>query len=276
MGMGRRICTETVDKMLEVGFTSIDTAPTYNNEDKIGESAMLRQYPFTIIAKVPKRAVQSNNVRTELEQSLKKLNKEKISLLLLHWPSDVIAAGTLKQVWTTMEELLKEGNCMALGVCNFNPAALATLLSVCTIPPVVNQVERHPLLSQLELIDYCARHNIYIQAHTPLGGGRDELLNHPTVIQIAKDINRSPAQVLIQWNIQQGMAVVCKCSSESHGKELLACAVDPTVKNRKRLSPDHMKALDGMNDGTRFVAPPFMYGTGDVYCWGDHMPGKNA
>mmetsp|Transcript_35025 Transcript_35025/g.84760 ORF Transcript_35025/g.84760 Transcript_35025/m.84760 type:complete len:881 (+) Transcript_35025:105-2747(+) len=276
MGMGRRTCTETVEKMLEIGFAGIDTAPTYNNEDKVGESKIFGSGKFTVIGKIPKRAVEPNEVRTEFEQTLKNLKKEKVSLLLLHWPSDVIAAGTLKQVWTTMEELLKEGKCKALGVCNFTPGALATLLSVCTIPPVVNQVERHPLLSQLELVDYCARNNIYIQAHTPLGGGRDELLNHPVVTKIAKEIGRSPAQVLIQWNVQQGIPVTCKTSTDSHGNELFTCPVDRGVKGRKKLSPDHMKALDGMNSGIRFITPPFMYGTGDVYFWGDRIPGKKS
>jgi methylglyoxal/glyoxal reductase len=272
MGMGRRTCTETVDAVLQAGFPGIDTAPTYKNEDKVGESQMLRDYPFSIIAKVPKRAVQPSEVRSELEQTLKNLKKKNVSVLLLHWPSDVIAAGTLKQVWATMEELLNEGKCQALGVCNFNQGALGMLLSVCTIPPVVNQVERHPLLSQLELVDYCARNNICLQAHTPLGGGREELLSHPVVTKIAKEIDRSPAQVVIQWNIQQGMAVVVKCSTLSHGQELFTDGEKP----RKKLSPDHMKALDGMNNGTRFVAPPFMYGTGDVYFWGDRMPVKKT
>lgn len=272
MGMGRRTCTETVDSVLEVGFPAVDTAPTYNNEDKVGESQYFGRYPCKVIAKVPKRAVQPDEVRSELAQTLKKLQKGSVSLLLLHWPSDVIAADTLKEVWKTMEELYKEGKCGALGVCNFNQGALSMLLRVCTIAPVVNQVERHPLLSQLDLVDFCVRNNIFIQAHSPLGGGRQELLGHPTVTKVANESGMSPAQVVLQWNLQQGMAVVPKCSRVAHAQEFLEDQRAPDRHNLRALSPEHMQALDGMDNATRFVAPPFMYGTGAVYFWGDRMP----
>ena len=273
MKIGRRKGTEIVQKMITDGFHSLDTAPTYKNEDKIGEALnniSKSCVDIFIIAKVPKRACDSDQVQEEFENTLKNLNRTCVDLLLLHWPSDVIAQNTLKEVWNCMESFVKDGRCKALGVCNFNENALAKLLKCCTVPPVINQVERHPLLPQHSLVDFCARNNISIQAHTALGQGREEILQNPRIMEIAKDINCTPAQVLVQWNLQHGVLVVTKCSQEVHAKEILSI-IDTKKKNTILLSPKHMKALDGLGNGTRFIAPPFMYGNA-IYCWGDRMP----
>ncbi len=282
MKIGRRICTETVQKMVGLGFRSIDTAPTYKNEDKIGEvlQASSKIDDIFLIAKVPKKATTAEEVRVEFDKTLEQLKKRSVDLLLLHWPSDVIAQNTLPEVWTCMEGLVKEKKCKALGVCNFNEAALTQLLRCCTIPPVVNQVERHPLLPQFPLLEFCSRHNIWMQAHTPFGGsqGIEEILNHPVVEQVAKETGLSRAQVVVRWNLQQGVLVVTKCSQESHANEILSCTNDNPEITKIKLSPKHMKALDnvGSNDKNtkRFIAPPFMYGSKAVYCWGERMPRK--
>lgn len=267
MGMGRRICTETVLSCLQAGFASVDTAPTYKNEDKVGE-ALQQQGSVFVIAKVPKRAATASEVQDEFRATLEKLQMTSVDLLLLHWPSDVMVGNTLKEVWQVMEQIVKDGRCKALGVCNFNQGALAALLRVCTIPPVVNQVERHPLLPQWDLVDFCARHNIVLQAHTPLGQGSEKLLGHEVVQRIAKAESLSPAQVVLLWNLQQGVLVVPKCSLESHVKETVDLW---NGKTTALLSPDQLEALTGLDAGMRLVAPPFMFGT-NSYCWGERMP----
>jgi len=292
MKIGRRKCTEVVQKMITGGlFRSIDTAPTYKNEDKIGEALNNIDISSSdyddvfIIAKVPKRATDSDLCREEFEKTLKNLNRKYVDLLLLHWPSDVIAQNTLIDVWECMESFIKNGKCKALGVCNFNENALAKLLRCCTVPPVVNQVERHPLLPQHALVDFCARNNILIQAHTTLGQGREDILQNPTIVKIANEVKKTPAQVLVQWNLQHGVLVVTKCTQEAHAKEILSTIIessclssDTTKKTKEKgknlifLLPTHMKALDGLGNGKRFIAPPFMYGSLAIYCWGERMP----
>lgn len=160
--LGRKVATDVISKALSMGFEAVDTAPTYKNEDKVGEA--IKDDTFCI-AKVPKRATSTEQVLQELEDSLSNLKRKHADLLLLHWPSDFLAAGTLKDVWKQMEKLKNDGRARAIGVCNFNVEALRMLLPHCTIPPSVNQVEHHPLLPQFELIDFCARHDILLQAH---------------------------------------------------------------------------------------------------------------
>merc|ERR1711982_166362 len=110
------------------------------------------------------------------------------------------------------------------------------------------QAERHPLLPQMELVDFCSRHGIHLQAHTPLGHGRADLLRNPVIRTVAKEASMSPAQTALQWNLQQGVLVATKCSSIPHAEELLS---------RKALSPRQMRALDSIAERKRFVAPPF-------------------
>jgi diketogulonate reductase-like aldo/keto reductase len=279
MKVGKRQCKETVTSMIDAGFRAIDTAPTYNNEDKVGEAlqevlSKEQKYdsnPVYVIAKVPKRAATAEEVRSELETTLQKLKCDSVEILLLHWPSDVMVGNTLNEVWQCMEEFVKEGKCKALGVCNFNEAALTALLKNCIIPPAVNQVERHPLHSQMSLLDFCSRNNIQIQAHTPLGQGSDELLANDVIKKISEETSLTPAQVVILWNLQQGILVVPKCTQASHGKEILDLVGSDREKTSSSLSPEQMKLLDGLDRGKRFVAPPFMYGM-HPFCWGQHIP----
>jgi DNA 3'-phosphatase len=265
MGMGKKITKDAVLTAISAGIRAIDTAPTYKNEDRTGDALAEIDSEVFCIGKIPKTAIQPEDVRSELEATLEKLKRPFVHLLLLHWPCDVIASGTLADVWKEMEECCKEGKCKALGVCNFNANALATLLSNCSIPPAVNQVERHPLMAQMDLVDFCVRNNILIQAHTPLGQGKDELLANETIIRIAKESSMSPAQVVLRWNLQQGVLVTPKCRSEDHAKEL--------VVSSQSLTPEHMKLLDSLDKNKRFVTPPFMYGS-TSFCWGDRMPRK--
>ena len=277
MGLGKRIARDVIKMSYELGYRGIDTAPTYKNEDRVGEGLqdiekVNKSGSMFCIVKVPKRATQPDQVRTELSTSLKNLQSSGngCDLLLLHWPCDVIQGGTLSEVWQAMEQCYKRGLCKALGVCNFNVAALSQLLACCTVRPVVNQVERHPLLPQWDLIDYCARKDIIIQAHTPLGQGKADLLQNPIVTEVAEETKLTPCQVVLQWNIQQGIPVVPKFSTRDHGQELYQL-----LTSNHKLSPMVMSKLNALGEqkekNKRFVVAPFMYGNAP-YCWGERMP----
>lgn len=273
---------------LGAGFAGLDTAPTYKNEQAVGramQQVAARGRPVAravvgggegstgvaegsigfderpyLIVKVPGRCKYAPEVRVELMASLAKLGRPKCDLLLLHWPHAVIEAGTLGEVWGAMEAAVHEGLVDSLGVCNFTARALATLLDepLCTIPPAVNQIERHPLLPQWELLEACRQRRIIVQAHTPLGHGASRLLAHPVVTAIAAQCGLSAAQVLLQWSLRHGLAIAPKCSSHAHAAEVLAAAPPMSAP----LSPEQMAALDAMTPpgqiGTRTVGPPFM------------------
>lgn len=276
MGLGRRSADVVVQKALKLGFLGFDTAPTYNNEDLIGSALPSKSrgddggddYDVFVIAKIPKRATTAQQVRDELAATLNKLQRNSVDLLLLHWPSDVLVSKrTLSEVWLEMEYSVTQ-HCTArsVGVCNFNVAALRMLLPHCrAMKPAVNQIERHPALPQWDVIDFCAQHDIVVQAHTPLGQGK--LLEHPVVMDVARQSDKLPAQVLLQWNLQQGVATIPKSTTEEHNQQnLLSVDLPP-------LSMEHMQALNDIS-GTqssnvitnRYVNPPFMKGA-QPWCW---------
>jgi DNA 3'-phosphatase len=265
MGIGKRKAEGVVATANKIGWKAVDTAPTYKNESEVSRGLQADTF---VVVKVPKRATRPEQVREELNASLANLGRKQANLLLLHWPCDVIETGTLKSVWQEMEQCLSEGLCHALGVCNFSIDALRQLIPLCKVPPSVNQIERHPLLPQMELVQFCANHDILVQAHTALGQGKADLLENAVVVEIAKETGLSSAQVVLKWNLQHGVAVVPKCTSEDHLKQAIG------VIGGEPLKSNQMQKVDSIEEHKRFVAPPFMYSKGAPYTWGDRAGKK--
>ena len=266
MSIGKRTVETVVQEALSLGWQGIDTAPTYKNETEIGTSLGTDDKgtkDVFVTIKVPKRATTAEQVRDEFEASLAKLSLDKADLLLLHWPcvSDV----QLQTVWNGMETLVGDGRVRAIGVCNFSVDALRQLLPICSVRPAVNQIERHPLLPQWELVNFCWNNGIVVQSHTPLGHG--SLLDHETLGSVAEETGLSVAQVCLRWNLQHNVPVVTKATSREH----LQQGID-ALKSESSLSADHMKTIDGIQETKRFVTPPFMYGRNLLYAWGERMP----
>ena len=258
----RQDVSSSISLATRLGINSLDTAPTYENEAEIGNS--LRSNEVSVTVKVPKRAIHPNQAREEVMKSMSALNLKCADVVLLHWPSDLIEADTLLPVWKELESMKQEGRCKVLGVSNFSVPALQKLIPSCTIRPYLNQVERHPLLPQYELLDYCSSVGVVVQAHSPLGGGN--LLQHSTIKKIAKESGMSPAQTCISWNLEQGVPVVVKSSTASHLREIAALLHDDT--DNLALSANHMQELSHLSQQNhRFVAPPFMLRPGTVYSW---------
>ena len=122
---------------------------------------------------------------------MRRPGRRKADLVRLHWPDKACEDGSLAAVWAALEEAREAGEAGEIGVCNATAAVLRELLKTCRVRPAVNQVERHPLLPQWELLDYCAAEGVAVQAHTPLGapGGmgkahRSRLLDHPMRCQM--------------------------------------------------------------------------------------------
>ena len=254
MKMGKRTASSIVRSALNLGFHGVDTAPTYNNESEVGDP--LDEDAFCIV-KIPMRAVQPEQVREEFLKSLKNLGRGRCSLLLLHWPATLIEAGKLEAVWKEMEKCHEENLCLALGVCNFNVNALRQLLPICKIRPSVNQVERHPLLPQWELLDFCWNNGVVVQAHTPLGQGAPDLFENDSILRVSKECSMSAAQTILHWNLLHHVPVVPKCCSDEHLKEALT--------SETKMTPQGMKLLDEIKRKHRFVAPPFMLKPGVPY-----------
>ncbi|MGP4107584.1 aldo/keto reductase [Virgibacillus sp. L01] len=211
--------TPAVSKALEVGYRSIDTAKVYENESGVGKalatSSVSREDLF-ITTKVWNSDQGYDNTLKAFDKSLEKLGIEYVDLYLIHWPTPEF--DDYVETYKAMEKLYNDGRVKAIGVCNFNIEHLQRLLDECDVVPAVNQVECHPYLQQIELKDFCEKHNIYLEAWSPLMNG-GEVLNNDAVKQIASKYGKTSAQVIIRWHLQSEAIVIPKSVTPSRIEE---------------------------------------------------------
>ena len=254
---------------LKLGYKHFDCASVYGNEEEIGmalKGAMnedgVKRDEFFITSKLWNNMHRKENVREALEKSLKDLGLEYIDLYLMHWPvvqrknaimplteEDMVSLEEVPiiETWRAMEELYKEGKVRAIGVSNFGIKRLEELLRETDINPMVLQVERHPYLQQNELLEFCDKNMIKMVAYSPLGGDRREVLKDEVVLDIAKRNNISVAQVVLAWNMMNGVGVVPKSVNEVHLRENIG-ALNVELDERD------MEELSKINKNERFIS----------------------
>jgi len=202
---------------LEAGYRHIDTAAVYGNETEVGEALKLsglKRSEVFLTGKIWNDLIRAQLTREAFYQTLHNLQTDYLDLCLLHWP----VAGT-KEAWQTLEELYAEKRIRAIGVSNFQVHHLTELLSYAQVPPLLNQIESHPLFNNQPLIDWCKARQIAVGAWSPLGGPQVPLLQHPALQILAAKYQRSPAQIVLRWDIERNLIVVPK---SSHQERIIA------------------------------------------------------
>ncbi|MGG0844829.1 aldo/keto reductase [Peribacillus simplex] len=237
---------ESVKKAIQVGYRAIDTAAIYENEEGVGqairECGVPREELF-ITSKVWNTEQGYDTTLQAFDDSLNRLGLEYLDLYLIHWPGK----DKYLETWRALEKLYKDGKVKSIGVSNFHVHHLENLLANSEVKPVVNQIELHPLLTQLEIRDYCAKHEIKVTSWSPLGRGN--LLEEPTINHIAKKHGKSSAQVLIRWHLQHDLVVIPKSITPSRIEEN-AQVFDFS------LSLNEMNQIDALNKNERFGSNP--------------------
>ncbi|WP_407270216.1 aldo/keto reductase [Radiobacillus sp. PE A8.2] len=238
----------SVKSALKHGYKSIDTAAIYKNEEGVGqalkESGVPREEIF-VTSKVWNGDQGYESTLAAFETSLNKLGLDYLDLYLIHWPTP--AQGKYKETWKAMEKLYKDGKIRAIGVSNFKEHHLDDLIKDAEIKPMVNQVEFHPHLAQKTLRDYCKKHEIQLEAWSPLKQG--QLLDDPTLLAIADKYGKSTAQVIIRWDLQSEVVTIPK-SVKEHRIVSNADVFD------FELSAEDMAAIDGLNKDERVGSDP--------------------
>ncbi|ODV79385.1 Aldo/keto reductase [Suhomyces tanzawaensis NRRL Y-17324] len=216
---------EAVKIALANGYTHIDTAAIYKNEEEVGkaikESGIPREKLF-----LTTKLWNTDQTRVEeaLDESLKKLGTDYVDLYLIHWPTPLDAEGnplghSFVQTYKDLQKIYKNTKKIrAIGVSNFTIEDLDTLFAdkEVDVVPVVNQIEAHPLLPQQDLFDYLKAKNIYVEAYCPLGSDGAPVAKHPTVVKVAEKLGVSAVHVLISWAIQRGSIVLPKSVREKY------------------------------------------------------------
>jgi len=196
-------CVNAVRWALEAGYRHVDTAQAYGNEESVGralrDSGVPRDQVFITTKFFPRR----HDPVAEAEKSLRRLGVEQLDLYLVHWPE-----GGATRAWAGLERARELGLARSIGVSNFSAADLDAVIAAGTIPPAVNQVEFNPQHYRRALLDACGRHDVAVEAYSPLGTGR--YVAEATVAKIAQQTGRTPAQVLLRWCLQHGLIVIAK------------------------------------------------------------------
>ncbi|SDX44243.1 aldo/keto reductase [Hymenobacter psychrophilus] len=204
---------QAVKWALEAGYRHIDTASIYKNEEGVGqairESGVPREDVF-ITSKVWNTDQGYDATLRAFDASLDRLGLETLDLYLIHWP----VAGKSQDTWRALEKLYADGRVRAIGVSNFLQHHLEELLTTATVKPMVNQLEFHPWLVQPELQAYCRQHGIQYQAWSPLMQGK--IFEQDIVNDLAKKYGKSPAQILVRWDLQRGVVTIPKSVKQAH------------------------------------------------------------
>ncbi|MGN6169423.1 MAG: aldo/keto reductase [Solirubrobacteraceae bacterium] len=192
---------------LHTGYRLIDTAAMYGNEAEVAQaiaSSGLERSEVFITTKVWNDDHGRDRTRRAFERSLERLSSDWVDLYLIHWPAP--AQDTYVETWQAMCEFREEGRARSIRVSNFLPEQIERIINATEVAPAVNQVELHPRLQQRELRAFHAEHQIVTESWSPLGRGA--ILDDPVVKDVAAQTERTPAQVLLRWNVQLGCVVI--------------------------------------------------------------------
>jgi diketogulonate reductase-like aldo/keto reductase len=241
-----------VSTALKLGYRAVDTATAYGNEEDVGralrDSVVDREDVFITTKLCISDHGYDKTIRA-FEDSREKLGLETIDLYLIHWP----AKQDFTETWRAMERLYREEKIRAIGVSNFLIHHLETLLEKAEIFPALNQIEFHPFNLQPALLEFCDRHSIQVEAWSPLVRG--QFFDHPVISEIAKQLGRSPAQVLLRWDLQHKVVTIPRSTKEAHIRQ------NSEVFDFE-LSPEQMDRLDALDEGKRIGPNPDVF-TGD-------------
>ncbi|KGX92747.1 glyoxal reductase [Pontibacillus halophilus JSM 076056 = DSM 19796] len=236
---------EAVKKAIEIGYRSIDTAAIYGNERSVGngikkaiDAGLVTRDELFVTSKVWNDGLSYDETIAAYEESLEKLGLDYLDLYLIHWPGE----DKWQQPWKALEQLYKDGRMKSIGVSNFQVHHLESLLEDAEIVPVINQVEFHPKLTQNEVRAFCEKHNIQVEAWSPLMNA--DLLSNDTIQEIAEQVGKTPAQVILRYDLQNGVITIPKSMTESRIKENIELY-------DFELNEEQLDKLDALNEDAR-------------------------
>eukprot|EP00980_Cylindrotheca_fusiformis_P001503 scaffold346_cov116-Cylindrotheca_fusiformis.AAC.17 len=277
-----------IKSAIQLGYRSFDCAPIYFNETQVGDAittgffeGLISRKDVFIGSKLASPFHRKEHVKIGLQKTLTDLRLDYLDQFIIHWPQafhfigiDPLRRGydseeigdskggtridptvSIHETWEGMEELLHEGLVRSIGVSNFTVSLLHELMTTCRIPPAVNQVEVHPYLQQANLLKYCQRRGIRVQAYSPLGSpghaeeNAPQILSDPTLKRLADTHNVTTAQICLSWALQRGTFVVVKSSSLERQRENLLS------DNRVQLSEEEMIIIGSLERRHRFFRP---------------------
>lgn len=248
IGMGtytdKKKLEEAVKAAKESGCVLYDASEDYHNEKELGD-ALENNYSATDELVVITKMSFPNEIHyiDEYFEQRKKIlmhGRRNPDIFLLHWPYPHM----YKKMWKCLEEKYRKGECKAIGVCNFKQEHLEKLMKSCTIKPMINQFELHPLYYRKELCDYCKENGIAVMSYSPFARMDSKLVNSPVMTALSEKYGKTVSQIVVRWNYQHEFSVIPASSKDAHIRanfEVLDF----------ELTDEEMAQIDGMNENYR-------------------------
>jgi diketogulonate reductase-like aldo/keto reductase len=236
----------SVKSAIAAGYRSIDTAAAYRNEEGVGqairESGVPREELF-ITTKLWNKDQGYESTLKAFDDSMEKLGLDYLDLYLIHWP----VKGKYRETWRAFNKLYEGGKIKAIGVSNFQIHHLNDILADSDVVPAVNQVEYHPRLTQKPLLDFCKKQGIQLEAWSPLMQGM--LLDQPELMKIAEKHHKSVAQIILRWDLQNGVVTIPKSVKEHR-------IIENADVFDFELTAEDMASIDQLNQDQRVGPDP--------------------
>ncbi|WP_409367528.1 aldo/keto reductase [Lysinibacillus sp. 38-6] len=242
---------EAVKTAIAKGYRSIDTAQVYRNEESVGRGiraaiaeGLVSRDELFVTSKVWNDGLSYEETLAAYDSSLEKLGLDYLDLYLIHWPG---LDTNYIEAYKALEKIYQDKRVRSIGVSNFHVHHLEHLLKETTVIPVINQIEFHPHLTQEEVRAYCKEHGIQVEAWSPLMNG--SLLEEDLIQQLATKYSKTPAQIVLRYDVQHGVVTIPKTMTPARMTENLQVF-------DFALTDEEMAQLDAMNDGLRCGPDP--------------------
>ncbi|WP_434121526.1 aldo/keto reductase [Salinicoccus roseus] len=240
---GAKGVNSIVTAIEENGYRLIDTSTNYNNEGVVGEAIRRADVPreqLIISSKLPGSAHDYDKAITMIQESLYRIGIDYFDKYLIHWP--LPKQDKYVEAWQALIDAQKFGLIKTIGVSNFLAEHLERLIEEAGVTPATNQIERHPYFNNKELVETNRKHGILTEAWSPFGRKINDVLENPVIKEIADKYAKSPAQVIIRWNVQNGVLVIPKSDSKAHQWENLDVY-------GFELTEEDLEAIDALDKG---------------------------
>ena len=236
-----------VTEAIKIGYRHIDTAAFYFNEEGVGKAVRESGLPredFFVTTKVWNSERGYDKVMASFEASMKKLDIEYLDLLLVHWPANYLQYGKEAKklnadTWRAFEDLYRSGRVKSIGLSNFLTHHIEDLMETAEIKPQVDQIEFHPGWNQRGTVRCCHDNDIVVEAWSPMG--RNEILAHPVLVEMAQRYGKSSAQLCLRWVLQHDVVPLPKSVTPSR------MAANTEIFDFV-ISADDMKVLDELDN----------------------------